>query len=106
MVFRTNETKTEDNHTIPALQIGEWDLQALHNFFQSATISTEWIEGNWQNPNPGHSAALKGDVDIPARFDHMAASMTEYLRNGPNKLLADGVKVDSNTSLGAAVIGH
>ena len=95
MVFRTNETKTEDNHTSPALQIGEWDLQALHNFFESATISTEWIEGNWQNPNPGHSAALKGDVGIPARFDHMAASMAEYLRNGPNKLLAEGVKVDS-----------
>ncbi|KAL4740403.1 hypothetical protein BDV11DRAFT_204324 [Aspergillus similis] len=94
-IFRTNETKTEDNNTIPALQIGEWDLQALHNFFESATISTEWVEGNWPNPNPGPSAALKGDVNITARFDHMATTMTEYLRNGPNMMLAEGVILES-----------
>ncbi|KAL4983033.1 hypothetical protein BDW68DRAFT_191649 [Aspergillus falconensis] len=68
--LRTNETTTEDNVTIPALEIREYDLLAMGNFFQSPTV------------NLGLAAALQGDVDIPARFKHMPKAMTDYLHKG------------------------
>ncbi|KAL4976258.1 hypothetical protein BDW66DRAFT_166670 [Aspergillus desertorum] len=93
--LRTNETTAENNFTIPALEISEPDLLALGNFFESSTIVTEWVKGFWENTNLGLAAALQGDVDIPARFEYMAASMTDYLRNGPNMLIGTGDTVQS-----------
>ncbi|KAL4996468.1 hypothetical protein BDV10DRAFT_172195 [Aspergillus recurvatus] len=95
MSLRTNETTTEDNHTIPALEIGYWDLTSLQNFFQSPIIVNEWIKGSYDNKNFGVAAALEGDVDIPDRFDRMAAAMTHYLRNGPNMLNETGDVIEN-----------
>ncbi|PHH67960.1 hypothetical protein CDD82_956 [Ophiocordyceps australis] len=80
---------------LPQLELGWLDVLTLQKYFKSGTISSEWVVGNYDNPNPGISAALVGDVDLPARFDKMAARMTDYIRSGPASLLAHGGRVDS-----------
>lgn len=88
----TNASKAED---LPELSIGWADLKALQFFFTSDTLVTEWVDGNWYNKNYGISTALIGDVDLPGRFDMMAKSMTDYLRNGPNHETVTGYRVES-----------
>ncbi|KAJ3533765.1 hypothetical protein NM208_g2603 [Fusarium decemcellulare] len=89
-----NASKSEG---LPKLSIGWADIKALQFFFQSEMISTEWIDGSYKNKNPGISAALTGDVDLPARFEIMATSMTDYLRVGPNHKIAKGKRIDKET---------
>jgi hypothetical protein len=88
----TNQSKTDN---IPALEIYYANLAALANFFVSPTIVTEWVEGNYENKNLGLAAALSGDVNIDQRFKKMAASMTDYLRYGPNAESAHGERIES-----------
>ncbi|KAF4210201.1 hypothetical protein CNMCM8980_004907 [Aspergillus fumigatiaffinis] len=88
----TNESKTDN---IPALEILYYNLAALENFLVSPTIVTEWVEGNFENKNLGLAAALSGDVNIDERFQKMAASMTDYLRRGPNAEAAHGERIES-----------
>jgi hypothetical protein len=87
----TNESKTDN---IPALEILYSNLAALENFLVSPTIVTEWVEGSFENKNLGLAAALSGDVNIDERFKRMAASMTDYLRRGPNAEAAHGERVE------------
>ncbi|KAL6228829.1 hypothetical protein BDW75DRAFT_246283 [Aspergillus navahoensis] len=84
-----------DTNSVPALEISYVDIISLENFFTSATIVTEWVDGNYANENLGLAAALTGDVDIGKRFKGMAASMTSYLHNGPNAQFALGEQVES-----------
>lgn len=85
----TNESTSGDIH-IPALRISYASLSALVNFFQSTTMATEWVEGNFANTNLGVAATLSGDVDLGDRFNKMATAMTDYLRYGPNTQPANG----------------
>ncbi|KAJ5600170.1 hypothetical protein N7450_001237 [Penicillium hetheringtonii] len=85
----TNESTRGDIH-IPALEMSYASLAALETFFESTTIVTEWVAGNFANTNLGVAAALSGDVDISDRFDKMATAMTDYLRYGPNTQSAYG----------------
>ncbi|KAL4758167.1 DUF3176 domain-containing protein [Aspergillus foveolatus] len=62
----TNETTVNGTDTIPELVLNS---------------VTEWVSGDWENTDLGFAAALGGDADILARFEHMAAAMTDYLRN-------------------------
>ncbi|KAL3455907.1 hypothetical protein BJX64DRAFT_53600 [Aspergillus heterothallicus] len=91
----TNATKTSDGADIPSLGFSYTSLLALQTFFQSSTIVSEWVEGDFPNTNLGVSAALLGDADLPARFNAMATAMTEYVRYGPNSLIARGERVES-----------
>ncbi|OQE36241.1 hypothetical protein PENCOP_c012G03539 [Penicillium coprophilum] len=90
----TNESTRGDIH-IPALKMGYGSLAALAIFFESTSVSTEWVVGNFINANLGFVAALSGDVDISDRFDKMAAAMTDSLRYGPNSQSAHGEVVQS-----------
>lgn len=89
-----NETTSGETH-IPALEISVADLLALGSFFESTTIVTEWVEGNFVNTNLGVAAALMGDIPLDQRFNAMATAMTEYLRYGPNGQLASGEIITS-----------
>ncbi|PHH73421.1 hypothetical protein CDD82_5485 [Ophiocordyceps australis] len=80
---------------LPQLELGWLDVLTLQKYFMSGTISSEWVVGNYDNTNPGISAALVGDVDLPARFDKMAARMTDYIRSRPGSMLANGGRVES-----------
>ncbi|KAJ5378344.1 uncharacterized protein N7496_005753 [Penicillium cataractarum] len=88
----TNKSES-DTISIPAFEISYVNIISLGNFFTSPTIVTEWVDGNFANQNLGLAAALIGDVDISERFEGMAASMTDYLRNGPNVQFAQGERV-------------
>ncbi|KAJ5193248.1 Protein of unknown function DUF3176 [Penicillium cf. viridicatum] len=90
----TNESTSGDTH-IPALGMSYAGLYAVVNFFQSTTMATEWVDGNFANTNLGVAATLIGDVDLGDRFDKMATSMTNYLRYGPNTQSAHGEKIQS-----------
>jgi hypothetical protein len=90
----TNESTSGDIH-IPALEMSYASLAAVETLFESTTIATEWVAGNFVNTNLGVAAALSGDVDISNRFDKMATAMTDYLRYGPNTLSAHGEVVQS-----------
>ncbi|KAJ0419140.1 hypothetical protein BJY00DRAFT_166311 [Aspergillus carlsbadensis] len=90
-----NATTTSDGTQVPKLEIGYANLLALNNFFASATMASEWVEGNYNNRNLGVAAALMGDVPLDTRFAGMATAMTEYLRYGPNTLLARGETIHS-----------
>ncbi|KAK7414440.1 hypothetical protein QQX98_006719 [Neonectria punicea] len=90
----TNASKADG---LPKLTLGWVDIKALQFFFQSDMISAEWVDGNYDNKNPGISAALIGDVDLEKRFEKMASSMTDYLRAGPNRKIAKGQRVDRVT---------
>ncbi|KAJ5470729.1 hypothetical protein N7530_008086 [Penicillium desertorum] len=79
-----NETTTSGGIHIPALEMSYRSLEALGNFYESTTMSTEWVEGNYVNTNLGVAATLSGDVDLGDRFNQMATAMTTYLRYGPN----------------------
>ncbi|KAL4907805.1 hypothetical protein BDW74DRAFT_148102 [Aspergillus multicolor] len=95
MGYKTNQTQL-GNKQIPPLETAGPTLVALENFFESSAIVTEWVKGNYANENFGLSAALAGDVDIPDRFNQMAAAMTDYLRStGPNTLLAHGERIEN-----------
>lgn len=97
MIFKrmyTNDSTSGDIH-IPALEISYASLAALENFFESTTMVTEWVAGNFVNTNLGVAAALSGDVDISDRFDKMATAMTDYLRYGPNTQSAHGEIIQS-----------
>ncbi|PHH91547.1 hypothetical protein CDD83_32 [Cordyceps sp. RAO-2017] len=75
--------------------MSSFDLVTLQSFFRSSTISSARVDGSGGvNVNYGISAALGGDMDLPGRFDKMAARMTDYLRSGPNSQLARGVRVE------------
>ncbi|KAF6814498.1 hypothetical protein CSOJ01_04049 [Colletotrichum sojae] len=89
--FYTNEPQIDG---IPAMNISFNDVRALKNFFESTAVVTEWVDGSWENTDLGLSAALGGDVDIGRRFEKMAASMTDYLRAGPNRQDALGEKIN------------
>ncbi len=94
----TNSTKdagTDTDTEIPALNISHASLFAIENFFESDAIVTEWVAGNYPNNKFGLAAALSGDVDIDARFKKMAASMTDYVRRGPNARSAGGERLES-----------
>lgn len=84
-----NESKN-GNISIPALEMSYYGLAALENFFESSSIVSEWVVGNFANTNVGIAAALSCDVGISNRFDNMATAMTNYLRYGPNMQLARG----------------
>lgn len=92
IVTNTNESKAA--HT-PVLQLSWYELVAIQLFIESDTINTEWVFGDSKNTNPGFSAALSGDVDLQARFQKMATSMTDYVRSGPNRIDARGQRLDS-----------
>ncbi|KAJ5501861.1 hypothetical protein N7463_004735 [Penicillium fimorum] len=92
--IHTNESTIGDIH-IPALEIGYTTLAGLASYFESTSVSTEWVAGNFVNANTGFVAALSGDVDISNRFDRMAAAITESVRYGPNMQSAHGVIVQS-----------
>ncbi|KAF4947529.1 hypothetical protein FSARC_13947 [Fusarium sarcochroum] len=90
-VYRVNASKTEN---LPEFNIRRLDVKNLQFFLRSGAFVTEWRDGNWKNMEYGVSAALMGDVDLPDRFDKMATSMTDYLRNGPNRKLATGERIE------------
>ncbi|KAJ5593220.1 hypothetical protein N7537_010124 [Penicillium hordei] len=90
----TNETTSGDTH-IPALGMSYAGLYAVVNFFQSTTMATEWVDGNYDNTNLGVAATLSGDVDLGDRFNKMATAMTNYLRYGPNTQPAHGERIQS-----------
>ncbi|KAI5461888.1 hypothetical protein BGZ63DRAFT_454547 [Mariannaea sp. PMI_226] len=91
----TNESMTEG---VPQLKVSWSALKSLQIFFESSTLATEWVDGYWDNMNPGISAALMGDVDLPKRFEKMAMSMTDYVRSsGPNSQVARGYRIASET---------
>ena len=89
----TNETTVNGTGSFQ-LGLDYANLLALGNFFESSNFVTEWVSGNYENTDLGFAAALGGDADIPARFEQMAAAMTDYLRNGPNMLMATGDRVE------------
>lgn len=95
-VIFTNESKADN---IPALRVSYGDYIALQTFLESGTImsETEVLDGEVLNQNPGLSAVLGGDVDIGARFQKLAASMTDYIRSGPNGRLARGERLESES---------
>lgn len=80
---------------IPALEVAWSDVGSLQTFFESEAMVNEYVEGDWPNDNPGLSAALIGDVDLEERFEQMATSLTDYLRSGPNRQLASGVRLEN-----------
>lgn len=88
----SNGSRTENS---PTLRFSVIDMMALGELFLSDTFKSKWIEGQDKNPNPGLSTVLGGDVDLPRAFQGMAMSMTDYLRNGPNGMLARGDRVES-----------
>ncbi|KAH6687280.1 hypothetical protein F5X68DRAFT_239822 [Plectosphaerella plurivora] len=88
-------TNASDATGVPALETSWQEIKALQNFFTSETIATEWVDGDFPNKNPGLSAALTGNVDLEARFEQMAAKMTDYLRAGPNGQLARGNQTEA-----------
>lgn len=90
----TNES-TKGGIQIPALEIDYPNIQTLETYLMSATIVSEFVEGDFTNTNLGVAAALYGDVDIGDRFDGMATTMTDYLRYGPNTKSARGEVVQS-----------
>ncbi|CAG7963955.1 unnamed protein product [Penicillium salamii] len=92
----TNET-INGNMTIPALGVTYLNLYGLRNFFQSTTIVTEWVLGNFVNTNSGVATSLVGDVDIGDRFDKMAISMTNNLRYGTSGKAAFGYVIEKET---------
>lgn len=67
-----------------------YGLATLENVFESSSIVTEWIAGDFTNTNLGIATALSGDVDISNRSDKMATAMTDYLRYGPNMQFTHG----------------
>ncbi|KAI8660258.1 hypothetical protein NCS57_01002400 [Fusarium keratoplasticum] len=79
----------------PTLSFSVLDMKALGLFFLSATFKSQWIEGYGDNPNPGLSTVLGGDVDLSQAFQEMAMSMTDYIRNGPNGIPAIGDRIES-----------
>lgn len=82
-------------HRTPILSISTIDLMALDNFFRSGKFMTEWVNGNYANRNVGLSAALNGgDVNLTARFESMARSMADYVRSGPDQMLARGERIE------------
>ncbi|KAH7202871.1 uncharacterized protein BKA55DRAFT_531338 [Fusarium redolens] len=80
---------------LPPFKISIIDIKALQDFFESTTFQSEFVSGNAKNNNPGLSAALAGDANLTRAFDNMALGMTDYLRSGPNKKLAQGVRRES-----------
>ncbi|KAF5007531.1 hypothetical protein FDECE_6122 [Fusarium decemcellulare] len=90
----TNASKADG---LPELTLGWVDIKALQFYFQSEMISAEWVDGNYDNVNPGISAALIGGVDLEQRFTMMSTSMTDYLRAGPNHKIAKGNRVQMVT---------
>ncbi|KAJ0419240.1 hypothetical protein BJY00DRAFT_314297 [Aspergillus carlsbadensis] len=72
-------------------------LLALSNFFETMAMASEWVKGNFDNRCLGVAAALMVDVDLDGRLNDMATAMTEYLRYGPNTLLARGVTIHSES---------
>ncbi|KAL4864707.1 hypothetical protein BDV12DRAFT_200871 [Aspergillus spectabilis] len=89
-----NDTIIGETH-VPALEISYANLLALGHFFESMAMASEWVEGNFDNRDLGVAAALMGDVHLNVQFNKMATSMTEYLRYGPNILLARGETIHS-----------
>ncbi|KAF6833128.1 hypothetical protein CMUS01_06679 [Colletotrichum musicola] len=87
----TNESRA---HGIPALMISSSDLGAVLKLFGSNLFVSNSLSEDGGIPNVGLSAVLGGDVDIGRRFESVAASMTDYLRVGPNKQTALGVRID------------
>lgn len=85
-MLSTNESKVNN---IPAFAIGYREIRTLSDFFKSL-FTAEVVAGFYTNEDTGLSAALTGDVDIGGRFEKMAASMTDYVRSGPNSQLARG----------------
>ncbi|KAJ4196030.1 hypothetical protein NW767_009488 [Fusarium falciforme] len=79
----------------PALSFTVTEMETLSRFFLSTTFKSQWIEGYGNNANPGLSTVLGGDVDLSQAFQEMAMSMTDYLRNGPNRMLARGDRIES-----------
>ncbi|KAL3484529.1 hypothetical protein BJX62DRAFT_230208 [Aspergillus germanicus] len=88
-----NETLINGTH-VPALETTFADLLALGNF-KSTALTSGWVQGNFDNQYLGIAAGLMGNVDLYARVDDMATAMTEYLRYGPNTLLARGETIHS-----------
>ncbi|KAF2155334.1 hypothetical protein K461DRAFT_292205 [Myriangium duriaei CBS 260.36] len=91
LVYYTNQSATPG---LPGFNFSDWDFRALQSYFASNTISSEWVVGDYNKEvSGGISAALVGDVDLEQRFQKMAASMTDYIRSGPNKQIAKGMRV-------------
>ncbi|KAF2151305.1 hypothetical protein K461DRAFT_295370 [Myriangium duriaei CBS 260.36] len=83
-------TFSSEGDDIPKFSISWADIIALQDFFLSDAFSGHWAKGSSTNVQSGTSPALMGDVDLWARFENMAASMTEYLRAGPNQKVITG----------------
>ncbi|RTE81353.1 hypothetical protein BHE90_004143 [Fusarium euwallaceae] len=88
----SNGSKIENS---PTLRISFLDMIALRQIFHSAEFKSRWDEGYSDNPNPGFNSVLGGDVDLSQAFQNMAMSMTDYIRDGPNGMLARGDRVES-----------
>ncbi|KAJ5353986.1 hypothetical protein N7541_006550 [Penicillium brevicompactum] len=87
--IHTNESTSGDVQ-IPMLEMGFVSLMSLRDFFLSTTISSEWVEGSYNNTDLGLSSILSPNVNVSERFEKMAAAMTDYVRYGPNSLSAHG----------------
>lgn len=77
------------------LTLSSLDKKALVQFFLSDSFKSEWLQGVDDNQNPGLSTVLGGDVDLSQAFQEMATSMSDYLRNGTNGMLARGARIES-----------
>ncbi|RDA94607.1 hypothetical protein CP533_2444 [Ophiocordyceps camponoti-saundersi (nom. inval.)] len=83
-------------HGFPELDTSLPEIISLQTYFRSSMISSEWVSGEgYQNVDYGISAALMGDVDLEARFQNMAVSMTDYMRSSTNQIHAQGMRIES-----------
>ncbi|KAK4213829.1 hypothetical protein QBC37DRAFT_285129 [Rhypophila decipiens] len=85
-----------DTEEVPGgLFIRDTDFGMLADFLSrepfTGSIGTSWSRYQW---GPGIRSGLLGG-NVPAVFENMARSMTDYIRSGPGSSLAYGSRVDS-----------
>ncbi|KAI1631066.1 hypothetical protein F4809DRAFT_634087 [Biscogniauxia mediterranea] len=98
----TNQTVTfngsEAGAFAPGFSVGVYDWNNMVRFFQSSAFTSHIVAGsdsNGQSQVGIGSAFLR--ADLPATFDALAESMTDYVRSlgsGPNARAATGDRVD------------
>ncbi|KAM7214604.1 hypothetical protein V8F06_010003 [Rhypophila decipiens] len=85
-----------DTEEVPGgLFIRDTDFGMLADFLSrepfTGSMGTSWSRYQW---GPGIRSGLLGG-NVPAVFENMARSMTDYIRSGPGSSLAYGSRVDS-----------
>ncbi|KAI0595559.1 hypothetical protein F4775DRAFT_367426 [Biscogniauxia sp. FL1348] len=101
--IETNQTVTfngsEAGAFAPGFSIGVYDWNNMVKFFQSSAFTSHIVAGSDNGQSAGEvgigSAFLR--ADLPATFDALAGSMTDYVRSlasGPNVRAATGDRVD------------